>query len=390
MKKKTGLIIALAVVLLAAAGFAGWWFFLREGAGAPKAEGDVYVDRVSVITGSFMGRPEAYAGVVQAQKTMDIDPDASKKVAEIYVEEGQEVKAGDPLFSYDREQIDLELQSAQLEKEGIENEIAMYQSQITEWQKQTKKDTPDYLLGLQELELKVRTAQYNLTLKDNQIHQIEKSLENITVTSEIDGTVKSLNENAAQSYDGQTHFLSILQAGNYHIQCKVSELNMSAIYEGMPMRVVSRVDPEQFWNGYVEKIDRENTAEDPQQGWYGPETGTSATYYYFYVVLDSFDELMLGQHVFVEPDDGFEPKTGLWLSEDFLMIEDEKAYVWAEKNGRIEKREVTLGDYDEDLFEYEITDGLTADDYIAYPEENVAPGMNAIHYSDAMMGGGME
>ena len=66
MKKKTGLIIALVVVLLAAAGFAGWWFFLREGAGTPKAEGDVYVDRVSVITGSFMGRPEAYAGVVQA------------------------------------------------------------------------------------------------------------------------------------------------------------------------------------------------------------------------------------------------------------------------------------------------------------------------------------
>ena len=389
MKKKTGWVIAVVVIVLAAAGFAGWWFFLRGGSGAAKAEGDVYVDQVRTITGQGT-RPEAYAGVVQAQKTLDIDADSSKQVAEIYVEAGQEVKEGDPLFSYDREQIDLTLQSAQLEYEGIGNEIAMYQNQITEWQKQTRKDTPEYLLGLQDLELKVRTAQYNLTLKESQIHQIEKSLENITVYSSIDGTVKSVNENASQSYDGQTHFISILQTGNYHIQCKVSEMGIYSLYEGMPVKAVSRVDASQTWSGYVERIDRENTAEENPGMYYGPDKDGGASYYYFYVVLDNFDGLMLGQHLFVRPDDGVEPKTGLWLSEDYLMIEDDgKAFVWAEKNGRIEKRAVTLGEYDEEWMEYEITDGLTADDYIAWPDETVAPGMNALHYSDAVIGGGV-
>ena len=51
----------------------------------------------------------------------------------------------------------------------------------------------------------------------------------------------------------------------------------------------------------------------------------------------------------------------------------------------IEKHEVTLGEYDEELMKYEITDGLTAEDYIAYPLGTIQEGDPVIYndYSDS-------
>ena len=94
--------------------------------------------------------------------------------------------------------------------------------------------------------------------------------------------------------------------------------------------------------------------------------------------LDSSDGLMLGQHVYIENDEGQEDqKAGLWLSEVYISDTDtDQPYVWAMgKDKKLEKRSVILGQYDEELGEYEIVDGLTKDDYIAYPAENLKEGM---------------
>ena len=43
----------------------------------------------------------------------------------------------------------------------------------------------------------------------------------------------------------------------------------------------------------------------------------------------------------------------------------------------MEERKVTLGEYDEELDLYEITDGLTREDYIAFPSSDIQAGMTA-------------
>lgn len=66
-------------------------------------------------------------------------------------------------------------------------------------------------------------------------------------------------------------------------------------------------------------------------------------------------------------------------------------YVWAAgRHDKIEKRKVTLGEYDEKLDQYQITDGLTEDDYIAYPEDSITEGekvtkISKIYMETAMM-----
>ena len=68
---------------------------------------------------------------------------------------------------------------------------------------------------------------------------------------------------------------------------------------------------------------------------------------------------MLGQHVYIEMDEGQESqKTGIWLSEVYIVDADtDSPYVWAaDKKGKLEKRSVILGQHDEELGEYEIAD----------------------------------
>ena len=51
--------------------------------------------------------------------------------------------------------------------------------------------------------------------------------------------------------------------------------------------------------------------------------------------------------------------------------EDGSTYVWAEKNGKLEKRPVVLGDYDPMTDTYLVLEGLSETDYIAFPDPEI-------------------
>ena len=86
----------------------------------------------------------------------------------------------------------------------------------------------------------------------------------------------------------------------------------------------------------------------------------------------------------------------------YICFEDDgSAYVWAEgSHGKLEKRTVTLGEYNEETDLYDVTGGLSETDYIAFPDAELCkPGVAVSHtpvvseedggMSDAGMDGGM-
>jgi HlyD family secretion protein len=158
------------------------------------------------------------------------------------------------------------------------------------------------------------------------------------------------------------------------------------------MIIRSRADETQIWYGTMGSIDRENPTSNQSDSYYygmvDTSESTTSSSYPFYVDLESSDGLMLGQHVYIERDEGQESqKDGLWLSEYYIVDADkENPYVWAanEKN-RLEKRYVILGNYDEDLCEYEIVDGLTKTDLIAFPEEDLTEGRMTTQDSSVLL-----
>lgn len=402
MKKRIFGIIGILLIVCAAG--AGGWYYYRNYIQSSD-ENSVYVSKVSTLMGTSSGVENRYAGVVEAQETVEVTIDSGRKVREVQVSVGEEVKAGQLLFEYDLSSLEEDLQEAELELAQLQNEAASLTEQIatleTEKQSASSDNQLSYTIEIETQKLNLQKNQYSQTSKEAEIESLQNATQNTEVRSEIDGIVQqidtsmlstdddsgvedTLTDDSSLDFDSDssgTAFITILSTGTYRVKGTVNELQVSSIVEGDAVIIRSRVDEETTWRGTMGSVDMDNTASSSSTYDFYDSSSSSSTSYNFYVTLDSSDGLMLGQHVYIEIDVGQEDeKAGVWLSDFFIVDADTNSpYVWAaDDNNRLEKREVILGQYDESLGEYEIADGLTEDDYIAFPTDRLEEGMSTV------------
>lgn len=167
----------------------------------------------------------------------------------------------------------------------------------------------------------------------------------------------------------------------------INEQSVGSLQEGTRVVIRSRIDSSLTWNGTVERVDWDNPISNNNMGYGVAEEFTGSTKYPFHIALDSDEGLILGQHVYIEPDVG-EQQTGLMLPAFYINDAETSPWVWAE-NGRerLEKRSLTLGSFDEVQGTWEVLDGLTEEDYIAFPDETCVQGAKTIRYDEGSFGG---
>lgn len=357
----------------------------------------VYVQNVGDITGAgTIGVSDVFPGIVVSEKVTEIQRDSQRTVSKLHVAEGDTVKQGDVLFQYDSEELQLNLDKQNLELEQLKNTSTTLQSQIAALQKEQKNASKDeqlsYTVEIQSKEAEKKENDYNIKVKQREITQTKTTLANAEVLSPVSGRVVSVSESGYDQYGNTKPYITVQQSGSYRVKGTVNELSMGVITQGTAMRIFSRTDPEQTWSGTVSLIDLESaTQSNPNSMYFGGmdagEMGSSSKYP-FYVELSSADGLMLGQHVYMELAGGETASSGLWLPEYYLCYEEPASadqeqgdpYVWAANSkDRLEKRYVTLGAYDEMQMAYEILEGLTAEDYIAFPSETCVAGAVVTH-----------
>lgn len=408
MKKKIG--IFLLVLILAAGAAGGVYYFKYYNGGSSSDENAVFVDSVGMITGlaSANGTLNRFSGVVEPQKTVNVELASGMKVKETYVSVGQEVDVGTKLFAYDTEEAQDSITQLEIDIENYDISIESAQSQIKQLEQEREKASADdklsYTTQIMTTENSIKRSEYEKKSKQAEMESLKKQIANAVVVSEQQGIIKSINnsnsdESSSMYYDmysseENTAFITIMATGDYRVKGQINEQNMMQISEGAPMIVHSRVDESLTWKGILTSIDRDNgSANQNANMYYGSSDSsmTSSTIYPFYVDLESSEGLMLGQHVYIVPDEGQEDlPAGMWLDEYYFITDEDGAvtpYVWAAgANDRLEKREVTFGNYDEDLMKYEILEGLTADDYIAFPAGELEEGMAVTRNVDQMSG----
>ena len=358
------------------------------------AEDAVTVQKVSDITSQgSVGLVNRYAGLVVSGETATVKK-GDKKVLETYVQEGDFVTEGDVLFCYDNEAMELQLSKLLLELEGYENTISNAEEDIPNLERQRDAAPAaqqlTYSLQIQELQANVREATYNKGLKEREIENLQEALEDTDVRAPISGRVMSVKESDDTSgYGGSDSdaYITIMDMTTYQVKGTINELNVGTLTEGMSVLVRSRLDENITWSGVLESIDWETKVENNNNRYYygpGSDEMTSSSKYPFYVKLDDVTGLILGQHVYIEPDYGQqEVREGLWLPEYYIVDADSSPYVWA-ANGRdrLEKRSVSLGEYDAERGEYQIVSGLKESDYIAFPMDGLSAGMHTQIYED--------
>ncbi len=353
MKKKTKIMIAAAAG--AAVLLGGLWFFLNC---ASAGENAVYVQKISQLTVSPAALSR-FSGVVEAQKSLDIKKDGAREVSEIYVSEGQTVAENTPLFRYDVRDAENQIATASLDIEGLNNQIAVYYGD----------NSTEAQLAVAGLQLEIRQKEADIARYQQEINQAE-------VRSSIAGVVKAVNANGGYDQSGaELPLISITETGEFRVRGKVSEQLIGTVSAGMSVVVRSRVDEKKTWPGQISVIETE-PAQNNQNGYYYGD-GEQSTSYPFYVSMENTEGLMLGQHVLIEPDYGQgTAKEGIWLYSDFIAFDDNgDPFVWASKNGKLEKRKIETGAVDPDTGEIEITAGLSTDDSIAWPDETLTEGM---------------
>ena len=104
MKKR--IIIVLGILIAAGGIGTGVWYHFYGNTQGKTGDSIVYVSKVSVISGTETAAVNRFAGVVEPQKTVNVKIESGRKVKEVEVKTGEEVKAGQLLFEYDLSSIE--------------------------------------------------------------------------------------------------------------------------------------------------------------------------------------------------------------------------------------------------------------------------------------------
>lgn len=337
----------------------------------------VYVQSVEVLAGmSGIAPGERFAGLVVSENVTEIEKDSEKNIEEVYVKSGDDVKKGQKLFAYDTEQLQLTLDKQRLELEQLNASIENYKSQIATLERERETvsgtDKLQYTVQIQTTQVDLKEAELNVKTKENEVQKSEDLLKNAVVTSPIDGRVQNVSEDGTDNYGNPLPFITIQQIGSYRIKGTIGELQRGSITEGTRIKAISRTDATQTWTGTVALVDYENPTQGSGNNYGGVgsvDEMTSSSKYPFYVDLESTDGLILGQHLYLEIFTEEGQTSGPSISSGFICYDDDgTTFVWAEKNGKLEKREVTLGEYNPMTDTQEVVEGLALEDYIAFPD----------------------
>ena len=364
-RAQIAIIVAVVVALVAAIIIA---IVLAGSGGNP-----VYVQKVDEVSLGTRntGFTNRYGAVAESSKDDIVKFDTKRKLGECKVTLGTHVAKDQELFTYNIDNIDLEIELAQVEVDQANRTLQGATSDSAR-----------------------STAQADVNSKQGTLDGLKKLKEDPTVRSPAAGTITNIAdlETAAAGTDGTTNYITILADGNLRIKGKVSEQNVALLTAGTSVIVRSRVDTSVTWNGTISSIETAPSSDlanasagSSLAADYASTTGTGtststqsagASNYSFYVQLDNARGILLGQHVTVELAGGTSGHDGVWLPSGWIVWDGDSTYAWActAEGARLERRGIQLGDYDELLDAYEIKSGISATDYLAWPDNTCRAG----------------
>ena len=327
-------------------------------------------------------------GVVTTGSTIKIKKDGNRKVAEVKVKKGDLVKKGDVLFVYDAEQAKNNLDKAELEYENLKNTITSKQQELVQMeldrQKAGEREQAEYVLKINETDVDLREAEYNLNLKEKEILRLKDSTENLEVFSPFEGKVESIantddlmddiygsddeDDDSDSGDDGNETFIKLVESDRYRIKGTIDDSNINTISVGTDLIIYSRMTGD-TWLGTVSDVKYKNSKSKSED--LDDDSSSSSSKNPFYVELGDLTGLMLGQHVYMTLNE----EQPIILPPEYIS-DPINPYVWISVNNLLAKQPVVISDSDDGS--YIVEEGLEPDDLIALPSAKNEEGMPVV------------
>lgn len=392
-KKKKIILIILCVVLVLVALFAAIFIAIHQKnkVTVDGEEGTVIAMQVKELSGEGeVDSGNYFTGVIEPKATSKYNIDSSKgTVNKCYVKVGDTVKKDQKLYSYSNPEGDLEVREAELELEMQKSTTSQQQATINKLTKQIKDANEEEQDALKQekaqAELELKQASFGVEKAEAALKAVQSKNNNDVVYSTVSGVVKQLdqsqmNKTVITEETNPAIFMEIVDMSTYYIKGSVDEFRRDELKKDQKVTVINRQDESETWEGKISEVgelpdgaSEENTTSDEME----MEENPNLTKYPFTVELSAAKGLNIGRHVFISLDVEGNDATSdtLSLPSDFLVEKDGKTIVWTANDGTAKATEVKTGEKNEELMTVEITEGLTTDDYIIYPDSFVKEGM---------------
>ncbi|HHP1117773.1 efflux RND transporter periplasmic adaptor subunit [Bacillus cereus group sp. MYBK163-2] len=339
------------------------------------------------VTERKLNNTKLVSGQVKPGNIESFYADSAKgKVKDIEVKEGQEVEKGTKLFSYDNEEINLQMKQAELDQKMADMRYDQGKKKIDSLKKEIKK-VKDSGAGkevtdpmeeqVSELEIAQKTTDLEKEKGKLQKEELNKKQKELTIYSNFAGVVQKLDKDAAQSSSqalgGQGKaFLQVASKDPFQVQGTLTELQKSQIKKDQTFTVTAKANNKKKWTGKITEVSEFPTsAEMGQAGGVGEATQNMSQYTYK-ASLDSQDGLSPGYHVSLQVN--LENKTMIAVPSKSIVEKDDDAFVYIEEKGKLRKQNVKKGATDGDWTE--ITEGVTVGQKVVKnPSDNVYDGM---------------
>ena len=214
-------------------------------------------------------------------------------------------------------------------------------------------------------EQQVRIRDLDLAYRQAQVEyeKMKVEAENGIVFATIDGQVLSVNDPAAAAQENAP-VLTVSGGGCYYIRATLGEFDLQRFGAGVQVRIESWGENGQMeFTGTVDSVSDTPASSNEYYGSANP----NSSFYNVMIAVGAEAELQEGDYVNVYfGESGTEDASALYLESMYLRSEGTRSYVYKRgEDGLLKKCYVRTGDQ---LWGYtKILDGLTTEDYIAFP-----------------------
>ncbi|MGE6600012.1 efflux RND transporter periplasmic adaptor subunit [Bacillus proteolyticus] len=379
-KKKKWIIVGVIVLIVIVAAVN---IFVMQG----KKKDTTKTDAVSFekVTERKLNNTKLISGQVKPGNIESFYADPTKgKVKDIAVKEGQEVEKGTKLFSYDNEEINLQVKQAELDQKMADMRYDQGKKKIDSLKNEIKKAkdsgagkevTDPMEEQVSELEMTQKTTDLEKEKGKLQKEELSKKQKELTIYSNFTGVVQKLDKDAAQSSSqalgGQGKaFLQVASKDPFQVQGTLTELQKSQIQKDQMFTVTAKANNKKKWTGKITEVSEFPTSAEMAQA--TGEGTQNMSQYTYKASLDSQDGLSPGYHVSLQVN--LENKTIIAVPSKSIVEKGDDAFVYIEEKGKLHKQNVKKGATDGDWTEI-VEGAAVGQKVVKNPSDNVYDGM---------------
>ncbi|MGF9725835.1 efflux RND transporter periplasmic adaptor subunit [Bacillus safensis] len=289
------------------------------------------------------------------------------KLKGIAVKEGEKVKAGTPLLTYENKELELEEQQQALAVESSTLKLEQLQNRLSELDE--KKAGANDISERDQLQLELKAVELEQKQAEISQEKVKAQIEDLTVHSKIDGTVISIEQEAgAGKPEERQPIIHIGHEKKMIVRGLISEYDAIKIKKKQKVKVTSDVIRGKSWQGVVKKVG----AVPVQTAAETTSSDQTVQYPVEVEIKGKKPEAKPGFKMIMEIET--DKRKAQTIPETAVKKETDGQYVYVVEKNELKKVKVVIGETSgHDL---EVTKGVQAEDQIiAHPTDDMYDGM---------------